>query len=424
MHFNILVFPCGSEIGLEIHRSLKFSRHISLFGANSVDDHGRFVYENYIPDLPFYNEPEFLNSLKNIIQENNIDAIYPAMDAVIAFLKDKETELGCRVIAPESKTTEICLSKSRTYNYLKDVVRVPKIYSNVKEIKKYPVFLKPDIGYGSRGVKKVNSPEEAESHLTTYPGCLILELLPGAEFTVDCFTDRFGKLLFLGARERKRISNGISVNTIPYREREDEIKNIVEKINCKIKFSGAWFVQLKENVNGELSLLEIAARLGGSSSLYRNIGVNFALLSIFNAFDINVDVFTNIYDIELDRALDNKYKLSVEYDIVYCDFDDCLLLGEDVNVQLLSFLYQCINNKKKIILITKHERDINETLKAKRLAGVFDEIIHISPSDRKYMFITEKKAIFIDDSHAERKEVFQKLGIPVFAPDNVECLIK
>jgi len=135
-------------------------------------------------------------------------------------------------------------------------------------------------------------------------------------------------------------------------------------------------------------------------------------------------VFINNYNIELDRALDNKYKLSIEYDTVYCDFDDCLILGEYVNTQLLSFLYQCMNEKKRLVLVTKHEMDIHQTLKERRLSEVFDEIIHINPQDRKYEYMTEEKSIFIDDSHVERKEAFSHLGIPVFAPDNVECLIK
>src|SRR5690606_22880992 len=122
--------------------------------------------------------------------------------------------------------------------------------------------------------------------------------------------------------------------------------------------------------------------------------------------------------------LDNKYKLSIVYDTVYCDFDDCLIFGEKVNTQLVSFLYQSVNDGKKLILITKHVLDIHETLKTRRLTGLFDEIIHIDNVDCKYQYMTEKSAIFIDDSHKERKEVFEHLGIPVFAPDNVECLIK
>ena len=44
---NILVFPCGSEIALELYRALVHSKHFNLIGASSVDDHGRFVYHNY-----------------------------------------------------------------------------------------------------------------------------------------------------------------------------------------------------------------------------------------------------------------------------------------------------------------------------------------------------------------------------------------
>ena len=47
MKKNILVFPCGSEIALEIYRSVNKSIHFNLIGASSVDDHGKFIYENY-----------------------------------------------------------------------------------------------------------------------------------------------------------------------------------------------------------------------------------------------------------------------------------------------------------------------------------------------------------------------------------------
>ena len=30
---NVLVFPCGSEIGLEINRALSQSKHFKIFGA-------------------------------------------------------------------------------------------------------------------------------------------------------------------------------------------------------------------------------------------------------------------------------------------------------------------------------------------------------------------------------------------------------
>ena len=44
---KVLVFPCGSEIGLEIERALKFNKDYELIGGSSVNDHGMFEYEKY-----------------------------------------------------------------------------------------------------------------------------------------------------------------------------------------------------------------------------------------------------------------------------------------------------------------------------------------------------------------------------------------
>jgi len=190
-----------------------------------------------------------------------------------------------------------------------------------------------------------------------------------------------------------------------------------------LTFRGAWFYQVKESESGELVLLEVAARLGGSSSLFRNLGVNFAMLGIFDAFGYNVNVFSNSYGIELDRALDNKYKLDIAFDKAYVDFDDCLLLGNRVNTALVALLYQFLNEGKKLILITKHDRDINKTLAQYKLFNIFDEIIHLEKSHFKYEFMDKDASIFIDDSYSERYQVHERLGIPVFAPDNIECLL-
>jgi hypothetical protein len=85
MEFNkkILVFPCGSEVALEIYRSLEHSIHFTLIGANSIDDHGKFVYKNYIGGLPFLHDESFIEKLKQVIIDHQIDAVYPATDSTI-----------------------------------------------------------------------------------------------------------------------------------------------------------------------------------------------------------------------------------------------------------------------------------------------------------------------------------------------------
>ncbi|MBR4558989.1 MAG: ATP-grasp domain-containing protein [Fibrobacter sp.] len=428
MKKNILVFPCGSEIGLEVYRSVKNSTHFNLIGANSVDDHGKFVFENYIDGIPFITDPDFIDVMKKVVSENKIDAIYPAMDAVIEILKKNEDVLGCKVIAPDTETTQICLSKSRTYKVLQGSVKTPRLFTaeELRNTNAFPVFAKPDIGYGSRGAKKLNSLVEMQSHLEQYPSCILVEYLPGKEYTVDCFSDNSGKLLVAAPRERHRIMNGISVNTRPVPD-EKKFHEFAEKINKVIKFRGAWFYQVKLDSNGELTLMEVASRFGGSSSLFRAQGINFALMSIFDAFDIPVAILRNHYDVEMDRALDNKYKLDLKYSEVFVDFDDCIYLEKQyVNDALMAFLYRCVNKRIKVTLLSRHDDiklgKLDDLLDKLRIRQVFDRILHLDPSQKKIDFIDNTDSIFIDDSFAERKAVADKFHIPVFSLDMVEAL--
>ncbi len=421
---NILVFPCGSEIGLEIYRSVRYSIHFHLIGASSVSDHGEYVYRDYIGGIPFVDDPQFIPAIQKIVKTRHIEAIYPAMDSVITMLKSHESEIGCRIITCPLETTEICLSKKKTYEKLGGSIRVPRVFQP-GEAEDYPVFAKPEIGYGSRGTRILYSEGEVNYHRNKHPEHLILEYLPGNEYTVDCFTDRHGEVLFAGARVRDRIKSGISVRT-HFAEEQDEFKPLIDLINQKLNMRGAWFAQFKRDIDGQLCLMEIAARLGGSSALSRAKGINFALLSLFDAFDYETKgVIVGDYDVELDRSFDDCFKCDLSYRTVYVDYDDCMILDEErVNTELAAFLYQCVNNGIKLVLLTKHQGDLEAELMKFRLSSLFDEIIHIKKSDDKKEFITDRDAILIDDSFSERKAISDCMGIPVFSPDMVRCLTK
>ena len=421
---NILVFPCGSEIGLNIYSSVRYSTYFHLIGASSVDDHGMFIYDDYIGNVPFISDDAFIPTIKQIIRERNIVAIYPAMDKVITFLKQHEEEIECKIIAPKLETTEICLSKRKTYQVLHDTVLTPKIY-NPSDVSEFPVFCKPNIGYGAIGTKVINNASELKNFLANKNDILTLELLPGEEYTVDCFTDQGGRLLYCSARKRNRVKNGVSINT-SFVDEQSEFEVIAERINERISFRGAWFYQVKRNKYGKLCLLEIASRLGGSSLLSRAIGVNLALLTLFDAFDYKVSVQTNSnYSVILDRVLSNNYIYkNLHYSKVYVDYDDCLILDKTtVNADLVKFLFKCINEGKKVILLTKHAGELESELQRFRLSGLFDEILHISKEEKKSKYIDTKDSIFFDDSFAERVEVQNETGISVFSPEMVDVLL-
>jgi hypothetical protein len=425
MSKRILVFPCGSEIGLEIHRALRYSAHFDLVGASSVEDHGRFVYEEYIGGLPFHDSPDFALRLAELVRTYRVDALYPTMDAVAETLQGMAERLGVRVIGSSAATTRICASKALTYDALDGLVPAPERYPDPAAVRTYPVFIKPDRGYGSRHAARADDAAAAAAMLARHADrdMLILEYLPGREWTIDCFSDRHGALLFHAARGRNRVSNGISVNTAPSNDFTDLFSDWAAVINQRLHPRGAWFFQAKLHSDGLPRLLEVAARFAGSSALQRGLGVNLPLLSAFDAFDWPVSVTPNHYPIELDRALENRYRIRLDYQHVYVDLDDCLLLKERVNHTLVAFLYKAVGAGCTITLLTRHAADLEATLDETRLRGLFDNIVHISDGTPKSAYIDPSAAIFIDDSFQERGNVAQHLGIPVFAPDMIEALL-
>ena len=66
---KVFVFPAGTEIGLEIFNSLKYSKFVELYGGSSSIDHSSFVYTNLIEGFPFYNELGFLDYLNEMMEK-------------------------------------------------------------------------------------------------------------------------------------------------------------------------------------------------------------------------------------------------------------------------------------------------------------------------------------------------------------------
>lgn len=420
---NVLVFPCGSEIGLELYRSLRYAKEVELFGASSVDDHGRFVYDRYFSGFPFAHEDTFIDTINSYVTKYSIDHIFPGHDNVVTRLSQAKAQdrLVCNVLTSPHQTCRTCRSKHLTYDRFSGVLRIPKVYQTLEEVDVFPVFLKPDIGQGSKGTHLAKTRDEVVHHLKSDPSLLILEYLPGTEYTIDCFTDKYGELKFVGARERVRTQNGISVHTRPV-----DGKEFIETaltINSNLRFQGMWFFQLKRSAIGDLALLEIAPRLAGTMGMYRNLGVNFPLLALYDAEGYDVEALVNNYEIEMDRALSSKFRLSLVYRHVYIDLDDCILVNGQVNLLAITFLFQCINREVEVHLLTRHSGDLDQTLDRYRLAKLFDSVHLLSDDQRKSSFVEYSDSIFIDDSYRERKEVAEQRGIAVFAPDAIESLV-
>lgn len=422
---NILVFPCGSEIAMEIFQALKYTRFIELYGGSSVEDHGQYVYQNYIGGLPYFNAPDFVEQLNKVIDEYQIDYIFPAHDDVVLLCAKHAKELHADVITSSYETAEICRHKAKTYELFTDEEFNPIVYKNAEEVSEYPALIKPDVGQGSYGVKKILNRAQLDKELTqASDNMVIVEYLPGDEYTIDCFTDRNRELKFVSMRIRKRTKSGISMCSYVV-EADEIVQRIAARINEKLDMRGMWFFQLKKNKHGEYRLLEVAPRVAGTMGVHRAIGVNLPLLAVYDRMDMDVSCTPALTGITVDRALINRFDFPSDYNRVIVDYDDTIIIKDKVNTQMMMFLYQCKNQNKEIILLTKHDGDLEADMKRFGIGQeLFDQIIHIKPNEEKRDYIkADKNDIFIDDSFAERSKMQKAYGMRVFSIDMLEVLL-
>lgn len=420
---GVLVFPAGEVNSIELHCALSTCVNIRLYGASSFDRHGGYVFKDYTSDLPVITDARFIDALNELIAIKQIDVIFPTHDTVAEYMAEHQAEIHAKVISADAETSEICRDKKKTFDLFSDCSFCPTIYTSPNC---FPIFAKPRRGQGAVGAYKISDLSEVPSDVN-WDDMVICEYLPGEEYTVDCITDKHGALCGVFPRSRKRVLAGITVGGST-ESLTEEIHYIAETLNSRLKFLGLWYFQIKKAQDGQFKLMEISTRCAGTMCLSRARGVNPALLSVYIAMGKDVSVFSNQYNVTVDRTFISRYKIDYDYDHVYLDLDDTLLMNGKVCLETVRFLYQCFNKSIPVTLLTRHDSDHNDTTeeylrKCCISKDLFDEIIVIGPDQKKVDYIKAQSPIFIDNAFSERKLVHDSLNIPVFDVDCIEVLL-
>ena len=423
---RILIFPAGAENAIEIYDALRYNVNVEIFGASSKKDFADFLYdvEHYIEgEFQIANE-RFTEHFEKMLLRYQIDVVIPTHDDIALYLAEKREMFSANILVASAKTAYICRYKSLTYELFKEEGFCPKVYKTAEQIgaQDYPVFVKPDKASGGQGAEIVKSELDLKEEYLS-EAYVLCEYLPGVEITVDCFTDRKRMLIFAGARTRDRVMNGIALRSTAL-QMEPVIREIAERINNCVEFFGAWYFQLKKDRHGDWKLLEISCRQSTGMTLYRHMGVNFPMLGIFQLYGIDTSFVMIEKRIQFERRMQTAFRCDIDFKKVYLDFDDTILVRDRVCPVMICFLYQCVDDGKEIILITRHDGELEDIFEKHRINGKLFEIIHITFGNDKSDYIDPCNAIFIDNSYVERKKVHDRFGIPVLDVDAVDMLIK
>jgi len=420
---RVLVFPCGSENAAELYQALRYSVHVEIVGASSVEDHGRYQFANYIGGLPNIADASFDGAFKRLIDDQKIDLVFATHDSVLNYLAPRAESMGVFLVNGDPEAAAVARSKRLTYELFAGLEWVPQCWATPAAVPGWPVIFKPDQGQGGQGVMLVPDVARAQAIHAETPDMLIVEFLPGAELTVDCFSDADGELVWIGPRTRERVRAGISMRS-ELLELTAEIENIAREINSRLRLRGPWFFQVKGDRDGRWKLLEISCRVAGSMVAQRAHGVNLALMAVQDYLGRKLLALPCRAVRLVDRNIATRAMLEVDFDTVFVDLDDTLVMNGHAVPTVLAFVHQCAAAGKRIKLITRHEAVIAQTLAGAHIAAsLFDEIIHLRNGEPKGDYVTAG-SIFIDNYFPDRLDVARKVGVPVLDVDAVEFFLR
>lgn len=423
---KVLVFPCGSENATEIYQALRYSVHVELIGASSVDDYGRFRFDNYVGGLPRIDAPDFDAAFAALLDKHGIDMVFATHDTVLDYLATRAARMGFFLVNGDAESASTARRKSATYRLFADQDWVPAVFDSLEQVEKadaWPVIVKPDLGQGAQGVTLLRDLTHGRSVLEKIDQPVLCEYLPGDEITVDCFTDRKRRLVCAGPRTRERIRAGITMRS-HLLESTPDIDAIARTVNDRLILRGPWFFQLKKSADGKWKLLEISCRVAGTMVAQRARGRNLPLMAVQDFLGRDLVALTEPRVTLIERCIATRAELDFDYESVYVDLDDTLVIDGSAVPHIMAFLYQARRDGKRLILITRHAVEPADTLRKASISDtLFDEVIHIRDGAPKSRFVTGA-SIFIDNHFPERMDVARVRNIPVFDVDAIEFLTR
>lgn len=422
--WNVLVLPSVNEPGLEIVRSLQRNPRFRVFGASSIViacDPSVDLLANHAT-LPALDDASFEPSLRAYLTNNAIDFVFPTVDTLVAELAKWEHPRA-RFVTPTPAVAALCCSKRATAARLAAVVPVAREYE-AHETPPFPAFAKPDRGAGSRDTFVVR--DEHDLQLARARGLMLLEYLPGDEYTVDCCGDAQGRLLVASIRRRAMLGRGIALASELVADAQ--IDAMVRAIAEELRIAGPFFVQCKRRADGTPVLLEVNARVGGSMGLTRLAGANIPQMAVFSLAGYTVQTPRLLPGLRSVRSLETRGRYTAFSHVVW-DLDDTLIRTDGKPDPAMFALVIDLRNRGIGQTVLSRNVDPAGVLRKHGLADLFDEIRAVTDKVPAMLALLEElglsdaDVVMINDSWVERlaleAEFKQLLCI---APDAIDLL--
>lgn len=289
-------------------------REIRLIGADMSDDPTILQMCDAAYPVPRGNDPAYVDVLIDICKKEKVDVLLPIMSVELNALaenRDRFADVGTIVSVSDPAALAVANDKRKLLDYLREqglpcadyyaVNSMDELLATVRKLG-YPekrVCVKATNGSGSRGFRLLDAKasrfdmflhekpsagvirleeltailEEAEA----FPELLVMEYLPGAEYSVDLLADH-GKVLVGCCRKSLRMENSIMLDA----EIVDApaVLELCAAVTEKLGLDGNIGFDLRERADGTPLIMECNPRITAGIPYFALAGVNLPYLCI------------------------------------------------------------------------------------------------------------------------------------------------
>lgn len=258
---RILLSGGGGSLFPWLFEHLSNKYDVWLTDANDL--YQRFYPPGRFVTVPLVNDPRFGTCLNQLMKDLSIDYYIPLIDEELLPAHNIAAGLdGTSLISPSRDFIACCLDKLRLMGELADnnISRVPSVSADTFQRDRFPVFVKPRTGRGSRGSTVIGNAEEWEhwtsSHRADLDSFIVQDLLKGTEYTVSVVVNSRNDLIAV-VPKKILIKKGITLHSVTVND--SDIESVCREVVDKLTPRGPFNVQLIKR-GSEVCIFEINPR--------------------------------------------------------------------------------------------------------------------------------------------------------------------
>ena len=290
MKHRILTTGAAGDIGLGVIRILKeWNDDWIFFGSDVNNLSSSRIFMDHFAISPRADEGNYINWLNDFIIENKISILIPTSEAEIQIIsKNIDLLSGTKVLINNKSIVQNFLDKNLTLSLLEKLnIAVPEHgIVSFKKPKKYPVFVKPLAGQGSKDNHLIHDELSLEKFDSTYVWQEYLEPQK-EEYTCPIFSSSNGQIRYLVIK--RKLENGFTKEGMVVDD--PLINSYIEEITKKINFTGCINIQLRKTNKGPL-LFEINPRISSTLVFRDKMGFTDLKWWILDLLGIKIPEYT------------------------------------------------------------------------------------------------------------------------------------